>query len=217
MPRGRPKKEIDKEVFENLCELQCTRDEICAAFDIAPHTLLAWCKRTYKKSYSEVYKLYWDKWNISLRRLQRQNAESGNPTMQIWLGKVRLGQSEKSPANVAEPEISEKIETLPAEFDEDVIRQDLLDQLRTAGLDTAVNRDLVEDYVSLWVTMQWVRFDIRTRGPVITYNNGGGQSGTKENPSLNQQLRLGNRMEKILKQLGLSGENAVGGDDFDGL
>ena len=71
--------------------------------------------------------------------------------------------------------------------------------------------------MSLWVTMQWVRFDIRTRGPVITYNNGGGQSGTKENPSLNQQLRLGNRMEKILKQLGLSGENAVGGDDFDGL
>lgn len=97
------------------------------------------------------------------------------------------------------------------------LRQDLLDQLRAAGIDTAVNRDLVEDYISLWVIKQWVMIDIRTRGPVITYNNGGGQSGTKENPSIAYQLKLSSQMLKILKQLGLSGEGAAGGDAFDGL
>ena len=97
------------------------------------------------------------------------------------------------------------------------LRQDLLDQLRAAGIDTAVNRDLVEDYISLWVIKQWVMIDIRTRGPVITYNNGGGQSGTKENPSIAYQLKLSSQMLKILKQLGLSGESAAGGDVFDGL
>lgn len=96
------------------------------------------------------------------------------------------------------------------------LRQDLLDQLRAANMDTAVNRDLVEDYISLWVIKQWVIIDIRTRGPVITYNNGGGQSGTKENPSIAYQLKLSSQMLKILKQLGLSGEN-VAGDGLDGL
>ncbi|MBQ4219927.1 MAG: P27 family phage terminase small subunit [Butyrivibrio sp.] len=97
------------------------------------------------------------------------------------------------------------------------LRQDLLDQLSAAGLNSAVNRDLVEDYVSLWVIKQWVMIDIRTRGPVITYNNGGGQSGTKENPSIAYQLKISSQMLKILKQLGLSGENSAGGDAFDGL
>lgn len=97
------------------------------------------------------------------------------------------------------------------------LRRDLLDQLIAANIDTAVNRDLVEDYVSLWIIKQWTMIDIRTRGPVITYNNGGNQFGTKENPSIAYQLKLSSQMLKILKQLGLSGENAAGGESFDGL
>ncbi|MBO5969555.1 MAG: P27 family phage terminase small subunit [Clostridia bacterium] len=98
------------------------------------------------------------------------------------------------------------------------IRQDLLDQLKAAGLDSEVNRDLVEQYMSLWVVERWTEFDIRKRGPVITYNNGGGQNGTKENPSLAYQLKLGVQMLKILKHLGLSVDSAAcGGDSFDGL
>ena len=30
---GRPKKEIDKKIFENLCGLQCTLEEIAGVFD----------------------------------------------------------------------------------------------------------------------------------------------------------------------------------------
>lgn len=98
------------------------------------------------------------------------------------------------------------------------LRQDLLDQLRAADLDTAVNRDLVERYISLWVAERCAYVDVRKRGPVITYNNGGGQSGVKENPSLAYQLKLSVHMIKILNQLGLNSENAAcGGDAFDGL
>ena len=56
---------------------------------------------------------------ISLRRAQYQVAKDGNPTMLIWLGKQWLGQSEKPSADVAEPEISDEIEALLAELDEE--------------------------------------------------------------------------------------------------
>ena len=39
MGRGRPPKEIDKEQFEKLCEIQCTRDEICEVLDVTDKTL----------------------------------------------------------------------------------------------------------------------------------------------------------------------------------
>lgn len=33
MATGRPQKEIDKKIFENLCGLQCTLEEIAGVFD----------------------------------------------------------------------------------------------------------------------------------------------------------------------------------------
>lgn len=96
------------------------------------------------------------------------------------------------------------------------IRQCLLDQLKSQGADTAAFRDLVEDYMSFWVIKQLTIIDIRTRGPVITYNNGGGQSGTKENPSIAYQLKISSQMLKILHQLNLNVDN-VAGESIDGL
>ena len=54
MATGRPRKELDIKQFENLCGLQCTRDEICGWFDITDKTLNAWCKRTYGMPFSAV-------------------------------------------------------------------------------------------------------------------------------------------------------------------
>lgn len=51
---ARPRKEIDQKQFENLCGLQCTLEEICGWFDVCSDTLETWCKRTYKRSFSEV-------------------------------------------------------------------------------------------------------------------------------------------------------------------
>ena len=82
------------------------------------------------------------------------------------------------------------------------LRQDLLEQLRAAGLDTAVNRDLVEDYVSLWIIKQWVMIDIRTRGPVITYNNGStavAVGGSLSHPNNRGMEQIAGRIIDMLK------------------
>lgn len=90
---ARPRKEIDKKQFENLCGLQCTREEICGFFEVSEKTLDAWCKRTYKQSFSLVFAQKRGKGKISLRRSQFRLAEK-NANMAIWLGKQYLDQKE---------------------------------------------------------------------------------------------------------------------------
>ena len=91
---ARPKKEIDKKQFENLCGLQCTKEEICAWFDITDKTLDAWCKRTYRQSFSVIFAQKRGKGKICLRRSQFRLAEK-NANMAIWLGKQYLDQKDK--------------------------------------------------------------------------------------------------------------------------
>ena len=91
---GRPKKEVDKKAFENLCSLQCTKDEICGFFDIHEETLTRWCHDTYGEGFSDVYKKKSASGKMSLRRMQFRTAEAGNATMQIWLGKQYLEQKD---------------------------------------------------------------------------------------------------------------------------
>lgn len=93
---GRPLKHIDKEQFESLCKIQCTQVEVQAFFDCDDVTLNKWCRKTYGVNFSEIFKKKRGLGNISLRRRQFQEAvEKGNITMLIWLGKNRLGQSDK--------------------------------------------------------------------------------------------------------------------------
>lgn len=95
MPRGRPKKEIDKEQFEKLCSLQCTLEEFCCYFDCDNKTLENWCKKKYKMNFSDIFKIKRGTGKISLRRKQFEVALDGNPTMLIFLGKNMLNQSDK--------------------------------------------------------------------------------------------------------------------------
>ena len=88
---ARPRKEIDQKQFENLCGLQCTLEEICGWFDVCSDTLETWCKRTYKRGFSEVFAQKRGAGKISLRRGQWRLAEK-NATMAIFLGKQFLGQ-----------------------------------------------------------------------------------------------------------------------------
>lgn len=90
---GRPRAEIDREEFEKLCGMQCTLDEVCYWFGVTDKTLNAWCKRTYKQSFSEIFEQKREAGKISLRRLQFQLAEK-SAAMAIWLGKQYLGQKE---------------------------------------------------------------------------------------------------------------------------
>ena len=91
---GRPKKEIDKTEFEKLCAIQCTKEEICAWFDLTDKTLERWCKEKYDVGFSEIFSIKRGLGKISLRRYQWQAAQKGNTAMLIWLGKQYLSQRE---------------------------------------------------------------------------------------------------------------------------
>jgi len=103
---GRPEKEIKKIDFEKLCALQCTQQEICDFFECDHKTLTKWCKRTYKKEYSQVYAEKRSGGKISLRRLQFRLAEK-SAAMAIFLGKNILGQSD-FPENDNSDEVAAK-------------------------------------------------------------------------------------------------------------
>lgn len=91
----RPRIDIEKETFEKLCGIHCTLLEISDWFGCSEDTIERWCKREYKETFAEVFKKKSSRGNMSLRRLQWQSAENGNITMQIWLGKQWLGQTDK--------------------------------------------------------------------------------------------------------------------------
>ena len=93
MATGRPKKEIDKKIFENLCGLQCTLEEIAGVFDCSVDTIERWCKREYGETFAEVYKKHSAKGKTSLRRIQFKLAEK-SAAMAIFLGKNYLGQKD---------------------------------------------------------------------------------------------------------------------------
>lgn len=88
------KDKINKEQFENLCNMWCTLIEISEFFGVSEDTVESWCKDTYNETFSDVYKKKNSKGKIALRRWQMKSAEKGNVTMQIWLGKQYLNQRE---------------------------------------------------------------------------------------------------------------------------
>lgn len=101
--RGRPRKEIDKKLFESLCEIHCTLDEIACVLSCDISTVEAWCKREYGMLFSEAYKRYSAVGNKSLRRWQYDHAKKSVP-MAIFLGKNWLGQTDKQETTYTEVE-----------------------------------------------------------------------------------------------------------------
>ena len=95
----------------------------------------------------------------------------------------------------------------------DEIRRDLLDQLERNGTCGKYYTDLVEDYMACWVDKQLLTDDIQARGVVVTYNNGGGQSGKKRNDSIADKIKVNVQMLNILNALGIKPAPADGDDD----
>lgn len=95
---ARPRKEIDKKEFESLLFIQCTLAEVTAFFDsklngCSEDTIERWCKRTYGKSFADVFREKRDVGKISLRRMQWRLAEK-SAAVAIFLGKNYLGQTD---------------------------------------------------------------------------------------------------------------------------
>jgi hypothetical protein len=117
---GRPKKEIDKKQFENLCALFCTEEDIASFFECSVDTVNNWCKRTYKDengkemTFSDVYKKKNSKGKVSLRRYQFELAKK-NATMAIWLGKQYLEQRDNIDVQTESPNITINVEAATAD------------------------------------------------------------------------------------------------------
>lgn len=88
---GRPRKNIDQQQFEGMCQIQATQNEICLVLGVSDKTLNAWCRRTYGKTFSDIFKQKRGIGKISLRRKQWKLAER-SATMAIFLGKQYLDQ-----------------------------------------------------------------------------------------------------------------------------
>lgn len=95
------------------------------------------------------------------------------------------------------------------------IREDLLDQLDRNGTYGEQFKDLVEDYMSLWIVKNLLIDDIKARGVSIKWNNGGGQSGYKKNDSIAELNKTNAQMLKLLNELGIKATVADSGDDDD--
>lgn len=90
---GAPLKSINWELFEQLCALQCTQEEMSGLLKVDHKTLQKHVEKRWKTTYSLAYKRLSAPGKCSLRRYQFTQAKT-NCSMAIWLGKQWLGQKE---------------------------------------------------------------------------------------------------------------------------
>lgn len=90
--RGRPPIEIDLAELESLSECGCTNREIAAHFGCSERLIEL---RRRDPEFRAAMERGAAHANISLRQKQLKVALAGDRTMLIWLGKQRLGQSDK--------------------------------------------------------------------------------------------------------------------------
>ena len=95
---GRPKKEINYKLSEDLSSIMCTQEEIAMVMDCDVRTLQRY------EEFCRAFKKGRERGKASLRRMQWKLAEH-NAAMAIWLGKQYLGQTDNAP----DPESNEKI------------------------------------------------------------------------------------------------------------
>lgn len=95
----RQKIEIDWDVFENLCRIQCTLEEMVGILKCSEDTIEKAVKSHYKRPFSDISRDLRGDGRASLRRTQWSSALRGNTAMQIWLGKQHLDQRDRPEEN----------------------------------------------------------------------------------------------------------------------
>jgi hypothetical protein len=95
---GKPPVSIDPRLVENSAAIGCTVEEIAAVLGIGRRTL--YDRLETDPELAAVLERGRDTGKATLRRLQWQEANKGNATMLIWLGKQTLGQRDTIDHNV---------------------------------------------------------------------------------------------------------------------
>ena len=121
--------------------MQCTDEEIAAWFGVTPRTIE---RRRKDPAFSDILERGKAKGRISLRRSQFKSVEQGNPTMQIWLGKQYLGQTDDIQHHMAGPLISV---SLPGPGAQALVIQQLAQRkaLQTPGVESSADSDQTVD------------------------------------------------------------------------
>lgn len=91
---GRTLKPIDWEKVDQFLMAGCTGVEVAAYFDMHPDTFYIRCQKEQGVGFTEYCQQKRSKGDNLLKNAQYKNALGGNTSMQIWLGKQRLGQKE---------------------------------------------------------------------------------------------------------------------------
>jgi len=115
--RGRPLIQLDWDVFERLCGIQCTLEEIADFFRCSSDTIERSVKRHYGQDFAEIFRQKRGNGKISLRRKIYELAVKGDRTLLIWASKQYLGMSDKVEQK---QEISAKVESLAIVSDEEL-------------------------------------------------------------------------------------------------
>lgn len=84
----------DWQQIESMCAIHCTGEEIASIMRVSYDTLERRVKEKYQISFADYFKQRSANGKMSLRRRQYTMAMDGNATLQIWLGKQWLGQTE---------------------------------------------------------------------------------------------------------------------------
>ena len=104
---GRPPKEIDWNIFDGLCEIHCTKEEIANICDVSLDTIENKIKQEFGETFSAYYKKKSANGKKSLRRRLYDIALSNHPgaiTAAIWLSKNYLGMKDKIEEDTGEIE-----------------------------------------------------------------------------------------------------------------
>ncbi|MBA2679911.1 MAG: hypothetical protein H0U76_16130 [Ktedonobacteraceae bacterium] len=109
---ARPPKEIDEHVVLELSKIACTVQEIA--------NVVGCSKDTLERRFMELMEEGRAMAKQSLRRMQWKSAESGNVTMQIWLGKQLLEQRDKPKDEI--PEGSQGVQLSAEQFNDYVTK-----------------------------------------------------------------------------------------------
>lgn len=92
------------------------------------------------------------------------------------------------------------------------IKEDLLQQLEVAEMDNAVYIDLVDKYMAMWDASKALEREWK-KERMVSWDNGGGQKGTKPNPAGKEYRETIKSMTELLKKMGLENLNRDEGEE----
>jgi hypothetical protein len=115
---GRPRLTFDLRQVEDLGKIQSTHSELAAVLGCSLDTVKDRLRND--PEFSAAYQKGLEHGKSSLRRIQWKNALGGNTTMQIWLGKQYLGQSDRRITEVETREV-ERLQKVLEEAPQDVL------------------------------------------------------------------------------------------------